>query len=57
MKAIDHVQPFIPTNRVQKPGGKGARRDPGTGKRKPSPTKIRSEHKSNRDKHVVDEFA
>ena len=57
MNAIDHIQPSIPAPRVQKTGDKGKRRDPGTGKGKGSQSKMPSEHKSDRKKHVVDELA
>ena len=57
MKAIDHIQPSIPTHRVQRTPEKGKRRDAGTGKEKGSQSKIPSEHKPDGRKHVVDELA
>lgn len=57
MRAIDQIKPFIPTHRVQRPGEKGKRRDPGTGKEKGPQSKIPPEHKPDRNKHVVDELA
>lgn len=57
MRGVDNIQPFIPTHRVQRPGEKGKRRDPGTGKEKGPHSKIRPEHQTDRGTHVVDEFA
>ena len=57
MRAVDHIQPFIPAHRVQKPGQKEKRRDPGTGQAGRPQPKIRPDQKSDPDRHVVDEFA